>query len=78
MEQPVGHGNAAFLAHPEGCLKQLAAHTLNTDWGLRDVSNEEKIYDGMSYHQGSVWPLSPAGRRWPSIAATSRWPATRC
>jgi len=49
--------NAAYLAHPEGCLKQLAAHTLNTDWGLRDVSNEEKIYDGMSYHQGSVWPL---------------------
>jgi hypothetical protein len=30
---------------------------LNTDWGLRDVSNDEKIYDGMSYHQGSVWPL---------------------
>ena len=49
--------NAAYLAHPEGCLKQFAAHTLNTDWGLRDVSNEEKIYDGMSYHQGSVWPL---------------------
>ena len=21
------------------------------------MSNEEKIYDGMSYHQGSVWPL---------------------
>lgn len=49
--------NAAYLAHPEGCLNQLAAHTLNTDWGLRDVSSEEKIYDGMSYHQGSVWPL---------------------
>ena len=49
--------NAAYLAHPEGCLRQLAAHALNTDWGLRDVSNEEKIYDGMSYHQGSVWPL---------------------
>ena len=49
--------NAAYLAHPEGCLRQFAAHTLNTDWGLRDVSNEEKIYDGMSYHQGSVWPL---------------------
>jgi glycogen debranching enzyme len=45
------------LAHPEGCLQQLAAHTLNTDWGLRDVSNDEKIYNGMSYHQGSVWPL---------------------
>ncbi|MGA9668809.1 MAG: amylo-alpha-1,6-glucosidase [Terracidiphilus sp.] len=47
----------SILAHPEGCLRQLASHTLNTDWGLRDVSNEEKIYDGMSYHQGSVWPL---------------------
>jgi glycogen debranching enzyme len=50
-------GNSTFLAHPGDCLKQLAAHTLNTDWGLRDVSSEEKIYDGMSYHQGSVWPL---------------------
>jgi glycogen debranching enzyme len=45
------------LAHPDGCLQELAAHTLNTDWGLRDVANDEKIYDGMSYHQGSVWPL---------------------
>ncbi len=48
---------ASILTHPEGCLRQFASHTLNTDWGLRDVSNEEKIYDGMSYHQGSVWPL---------------------
>jgi hypothetical protein len=39
------------------CLQQFAAHSLNTDWGLRDVANNEKIYDGMSYHQGSVWPL---------------------
>jgi glycogen debranching enzyme len=54
---PAVTNNSAYLAHPDGCLQQLAAHTLNTDWGLRDVSNEEKIYDGMSYHQGSVWPL---------------------
>src|SRR6185437_5156493 len=45
------------LAHGDACLQQLAEHTLDTDWGLRDVSNDEKIYDGMSYHQGSVWPL---------------------
>jgi glycogen debranching enzyme len=45
------------LAHGDKCLEQLASHTLNTDWGLRDVANDEKIYDGMSYHQGSVWPL---------------------
>jgi len=47
----------ATIAHPEECLKQLASHTLQTDWGLRDVSSDEKIFDGMSYHQGSVWPL---------------------
>jgi len=51
------NGNGSILAHGDQCLEQLAAHTLNTDWGLRDVSNEEKIYDGTSYHQGSVWPL---------------------
>jgi glycogen debranching enzyme len=45
------------LVHGDPCLQQLASHTLNTDWGLRDVSDDEKIYDGMSYHQGSVWPL---------------------
>jgi len=54
---PETTSGASILAHPEGCLKQFAAHTLNTDWGLRDVSSDEKIYDGMSYHQGSVWPL---------------------
>ena len=47
----------SILAHPDECLKQLAADALNTDWGLRDVADTEKIYDGMSYHQGSVWPL---------------------
>ncbi len=50
-------GANSILAHPEGCLRQFAGAALNTDWGLRDVSNQEKIYDGMSYHQGSVWPL---------------------
>src|SRR6201998_651281 len=46
-----------MLEHPEGCLSQFVADSLNTDWGLRDVANTEPIYDGMSYHQGSVWPL---------------------
>jgi glycogen debranching enzyme len=51
------HAAGSILAHGDQCLQQLAEHTLDTDWGLRDVSNQEKIYDGMSYHQGSVWPL---------------------
>ena len=50
-------GDGSILAHPGGCLRQFADATLNTDWGLRDVANDEKFYDGMSYHQGSVWPL---------------------
>lgn len=50
-------GGKSILAHPDGCLSQFAASALNTDWGLRDVANTEPIYDGMSYHQGSVWPL---------------------
>lgn len=47
----------SILEHGDECLKQFAGAALNTDWGLRDVANTEKIYDGMSYHQGSVWPL---------------------
>jgi glycogen debranching enzyme len=50
-------GGKSILAQPEGCLSQFAGAALNTDWGLRDVANTEPIYDGMSYHQGSVWPL---------------------
>jgi glycogen debranching enzyme len=47
----------SILDHPEACLRQFAASTIHTDWGTRDVANSEKIYDGLSYHQGSVWPL---------------------
>jgi glycogen debranching enzyme len=54
---PPAPAPGSILMNGDACLQQLASHTLNTDWGLRDVSNEEKIYDGMSYHQGSVWPL---------------------
>ncbi|HMG86894.1 MAG TPA: hypothetical protein VK574_14275 [Terracidiphilus sp.] len=50
-------GGKSVLAQPDGCLSQIAASALNTDWGLRDVANTEPIYDGTSYHQGSVWPL---------------------
>jgi glycogen debranching enzyme len=50
-------GDGSFPAQTGTCLQLFAGHALNTDWGLRDVANNEKIYDGMSYHQGSVWPL---------------------
>jgi glycogen debranching enzyme len=50
-------GDGSFPTQTGTCLEHFAGHALNTDWGLRDVANNEKIYDGMSYHQGSVWPL---------------------
>ncbi len=50
-------GDGSILTQPKGCLSQFISASLDTDWGLRDVANTEKIYDGMSYHQGSVWPL---------------------
>jgi glycogen debranching enzyme len=57
--QPPPHApeSTTALAHPEACLSQFAAPTLDTDWGLRDVATTEPFYDGLSYHQGSVWPL---------------------
>ena len=45
------------LIHASDCLRQFASPGLATDWGLRDVDASEPIFDGMSYHQGSVWPL---------------------
>jgi glycogen debranching enzyme len=54
---PAQTSGKPVLTHDDECLRQFASHALNTDWGLRDVANDEPIYDGMSYHQGSVWPL---------------------
>jgi hypothetical protein len=41
------------------------SHEFSTDWGTRDVGEHERIYDPISYHQGSVWPLFTG---WASIA----------
>jgi hypothetical protein len=45
------------LPHAEEMFERWASPEFSTDWGLRDVSRAESIYDPMSYHQGSVWPL---------------------
>ena len=47
----------AGLDHPAASLKAWASHEFATDWGSRDVAANDPIYDSMSYHQGSVWPL---------------------
>jgi hypothetical protein len=49
--------DAAGLAHPTASLRAFASHELDADWGARDVAASDPMFDGMSYHQGSVWPL---------------------
>jgi glycogen debranching enzyme len=34
-----------------------AGHRFSTDWGTRSVAENASVYDPISYHQGSVWPL---------------------
>jgi glycogen debranching enzyme len=53
------------LPHAGQMLDRWASAEFSTDWGTRDVSERESIYDPISYHQGSVWPLFTG---WVSLA----------
>ncbi len=55
----------AGLAHPQASFQRWASHDFSTDWGLRDVAESSALYDPISYHQGSVWPLFTG---WASLA----------
>jgi glycogen debranching enzyme len=46
-------------------LDRLGAGALATDWGARIVSAGSELYDPLSYHHGSVWPLFTG---WASMA----------
>ncbi len=45
------------LPDAEPTLAAWASHCFATDWGLRSVPPGEPLYDPISYHHGSVWPL---------------------
>jgi len=45
------------MYHPEAMLSAWSSHRFATDWGTRAVSETDPVYDPISYHQGSVWPL---------------------
>ncbi len=47
----------SVLAHPEASLREWSSHEFATDWGARDLAESDALYDPISYHQGSVWPL---------------------
>ncbi len=45
------------LEHAGKSLSEWASSDVDTDWGARDVAESDPMYDPISYHQGSVWPL---------------------
>jgi glycogen debranching enzyme len=49
-------------------IDHLGDGQIATDWGARIISDESKLYDPLSYHNGSVWPLFTG---WASMAAYS-------
>lgn len=53
------------LPQSDTMFARWASDEFSTDWGTRDVGDHEAIYDPISYHQGSVWPLFTG---WTSIA----------
>jgi len=53
------------LPSPNVMLTQWASHHFATDWGVRSVNDTAAVFDPISYHQGSVWPLFTG---WASLA----------
>lgn len=44
-------------ARAQDQLDHLGSRNMATDWGHRILSNQSRLYDPLSYHYGSVWPL---------------------
>jgi len=46
-------------------IQQISDADIQTDWGMRIISNRSPVYSGGGYHYGSVWPLFTG---WASVA----------
>ena len=44
-------------AEPDQTFADWASSHFTVDWGVRSIADEQSIYDPISYHLGSVWPL---------------------
>jgi glycogen debranching enzyme len=58
--------DAVSEEHAQLELDRIGSGTIATDWGSRILSNRSELYDPLSYHYGSVWPLFTG---WASVAA---------
>ncbi|MBC7932043.1 MAG: amylo-alpha-1,6-glucosidase [Rubrivivax sp.] len=47
-------------------IDHIGSGHIATDWGARIISDESRLYDPLSYHHGSVWPLFTG---WASMGA---------
>ena len=47
-------------ARAEMIARRLLAEDMFTGWGIRTLSAQERLYNPMSYHNGSVWPHDTA------------------
>ena len=47
----------ADVPHAEEMITRLADADHQTDWGMRILSSNSRLYDPSGYHYGSVWPL---------------------
>jgi glycogen debranching enzyme len=53
-------------ARADAQIDRIGSGAMATDWGHRILSNRSELYDPLSYHYGSVWPLFSG---WASMAA---------
>ena len=53
-------------ARADAEIDSLGSGALATDWGHRILANTSELYDPLSYHSGSVWPLFTG---WASLGA---------
>ncbi len=53
-------------ARAQLAIDRLGSGALATDWGARLLSARSQLYDPLSYHYGSVWPLFTG---WAAMAA---------
>ncbi|HXG64360.1 MAG TPA: GH116 family glycosyl hydrolase [Blastocatellia bacterium] len=50
----------------QAAIDHIGGGAMATDWGARIISNRSRLYDPLSYHYGSVWPLFTG---WASMGA---------
>jgi glycogen debranching enzyme len=43
--------------HAEAMARVLVSDPMASAWGIRSMANNEKAYNPLSYHNGSVWPF---------------------